>query len=255
MAELDTISTAIKAAESGHLVMATIHTEGAAQTIDRIIDMFPFEHQSLVRLQLSQVMIAILSQRLLPRTEGKGRVAAFEVMIANREIRDLIREGKTSDIPEVMQFNTDGMQTMEQALAEMVKKKVEDFLYEKETYEIRGACFAVWKQLGSVYKESIYHKALAKELKERKISFENEKSIDVVYKGEKVGTYRPDFIVASAVIVEIKAAPFVGKEDEKRFWHYLRGSKYRLGLLINLGGKKLEIKRLVYDTARAKYQR
>lgn len=124
MADLDTISTAIKAAESGHLVMATIHTEGAAQTIDRIIDMFPFEHQSLVRLQLSQVIIAIMSQKLLPRAEGKGRVAAFEVMVANREIRNLIREGKTSNIPEVMQLNTDGMQTMEQALAELVKKKV-----------------------------------------------------------------------------------------------------------------------------------
>ena len=124
MAGLDTISTAIKAAESGHLVMATMHTESAAQTIGRIIDVFPFEHQSLVRLQLSRVMIAVLSQKLLPRAEGKGRVAAFEVMVANREIRDLISEGKTSDIPEVMQLNTDGMQTMEQALAELVKNKV-----------------------------------------------------------------------------------------------------------------------------------
>jgi len=124
MTDLDTISTAIKAAESGHLVMATMNTEGATQTIDRIIDMFPFENQSLVRVQLSRVMIAVLSQKLLPRAEGKGRVAAFEVMVASREIKNLIREGKTNDIIEVMQLHANGMQTMEQALVELVKKKV-----------------------------------------------------------------------------------------------------------------------------------
>jgi twitching motility protein PilT len=124
MDELDTISTAIKAAESGHLVMATMHTEGADQTIDRIIDMFPFENQALVKLRLSRIMIAILSQRLVLRAEGKGRVAAFEVMINNREIRNLIREGKTSEMAEVMQRDTNGMQTIEQALAELVKNNV-----------------------------------------------------------------------------------------------------------------------------------
>jgi twitching motility protein PilT len=122
--DLDTVSTAIKAAESGHLVMATLHTAGAAQTIDRLIDMFPFEQQSLVRLQLSQVIVAVLSQQLLPRASGKGRVAAFELMVANTEIKKLIREGKTSEITEIMQLNADGMQTMEQALAELVGKKM-----------------------------------------------------------------------------------------------------------------------------------
>ena len=124
MADLDTISTAIKAAESGHLVMATMHTEGADQTIDRIIDMFPFENQALVKLRLSRIMIAILSQKLVLRAEGKGRVAAFEVMINNREIRNLIREGKTGEMTGVMQLNTNDMQTMEQALAELVKNNV-----------------------------------------------------------------------------------------------------------------------------------
>ena len=134
-------------------------------------------------------------------------------------------------------------------------KRVNDFLYERESYKIRGACFEVWKELGSGYKESIYHKALAKEFKERKIPFEDEKSINVIYKGEKVGVYRPDFIISNAIIVEIKATPFLAKEDEKRFWHYLRGSEFKLGFLINFGSKKLEIRRRIYDKARAKYQR
>jgi twitching motility protein PilT len=123
-ADPDAINTAIKAAESGHLVMAMMNTEGAVQTIDHIIDMFPFENQPLARLRLSQVIIAIISQKLLPRAEGRGRVAAFEIMVANRAIRDLICEGRTGDITEVMQLSTDGMQTMEQALAELVENKV-----------------------------------------------------------------------------------------------------------------------------------
>ncbi|MBU4342807.1 MAG: GxxExxY protein [Candidatus Omnitrophica bacterium] len=134
-------------------------------------------------------------------------------------------------------------------------KRVDDFLYEKESYKIRGACFEVWKRFGSAYKESIYHKALAKEFKERRLPFKDEKLIDVIYKGEKVGVYRPDFIIADAIIVEIKATPFLGKEDEKRFWHYIRGSEFKLGFLINFGGKKLEIRRRIYEKARTKYQR
>lgn len=133
--------------------------------------------------------------------------------------------------------------------------RVEDFLYERESYQIRGACFEVWKQFGSAYKESIYHKALAKEFRERKLPFKSEKAIDVVYKGEKVGVYRPDFIVADAVIVEIKALPFLVKEEERRFWHYLSGSECKLGFLINFGSKKLEIMRRIYDRARPKIQR
>jgi len=136
MADIDTISTAIKAAESGHLVMATMNTGCAAQTIDRIVDIFPFENQSLVRSQLSQVIVAILSQKLLPKAGGKGRVAAFEVMVANQEIRELIREGKMSDMLEIMKLDTSGMQTMEQALAELVKKKV----IKKEEALIRSSC-------------------------------------------------------------------------------------------------------------------
>lgn len=123
MRDLDTISTAIRAAETGHLVMSTLHTTDAPQTIDRIIDIFPPYQQTQIRLQLSQVVLAILSQTLLPRAEGKGRIAAFEIVIANPAIRNLIRDKRTFEIPSYMQLhNQDGMHTLEDALADLVKR-------------------------------------------------------------------------------------------------------------------------------------
>ena len=120
MRDLDTIATAITAAETGHLVLATLHTSDATQTIDRIIDVFPSSQQHQVRLQMSQVLEAVLSQTLLPRIGG-GRVAAFEILIASHAVRNLIREGKTYQLPNAMQLSRkDGMQTLEQELADLV---------------------------------------------------------------------------------------------------------------------------------------
>ncbi|MDD5222742.1 MAG: GxxExxY protein [bacterium] len=127
-----------------------------------------------------------------------------------------------------------------------------DFLYEKETYEIRGACFAVWKEFAGAFKESIVDKALIKELRDRGLKVENQKRIDVYFKGEKVGTYIPDQIVNEKILIELKCKPFLAKEDERQFWYYLKASKYKLGLLINFGPKKLDIKRRIYDQARNK---
>ncbi len=123
MRDMDTISVAITAAETGHLVLSTLHTTDAAQTIDRIIDVYPPAQQPQIRLQLSQVLEMVLSQALLSKAGGKGRVAAFEIMIANPAIRNLLREGKSYELPNVMQLNrASGMQTMDQSLAELVKK-------------------------------------------------------------------------------------------------------------------------------------
>lgn len=124
MRDLETIAVALTAAETGHLVLSTLHTSDAAQTIDRIIDVFPPAQQQQVRLQLSQVLQAVLSQTLLQRIGG-GRVAAFEIMIANSSIRNLIREGKTFQLPNAMQLGTkDGMQTFDQALADLGRKHI-----------------------------------------------------------------------------------------------------------------------------------
>jgi len=92
------MESAIRAAETGHLVFSTLHTTGAARTVDRIIDVFPSHQQAQIRVQLASTLVAVISQVLLPRIDGKGRVAGFEIMFATPAIRNLIREGKTYQI-------------------------------------------------------------------------------------------------------------------------------------------------------------
>jgi twitching motility protein PilT len=124
MRDLDTISTAITAAETGHLVLGTLHTVDAPQSIDRMIDVFPHGQQQQIRIQLSQVIEAVISQTLLPRIDG-GRIAAFEIMLASRTIRKHIRDEKTFEIPVTIEVSTpEGMQTLDQALADLVKRKI-----------------------------------------------------------------------------------------------------------------------------------
>ncbi len=127
MRDLDTISIAVTAAETGHLVFSTLHTIGAANTIDRIIDVFPPYQQQQIRIQLAAVIECIVSQQLIPVASGNGRVAAFEVMHANSAIRNLIREAKAHQIQSVMQTNKKaGMQTMDDALYELYAKRIID---------------------------------------------------------------------------------------------------------------------------------
>lgn len=124
MRDLPTISTALTAAETGHLVIGTMHTIDAAQSVDRVIDIFPAAQQQQIRLQFSQVLVGVLSQVLLPRLGG-GRVAAFEIMPATEGIRRLIRDGKVLEIPtNLEQGAQEGKQSMNQALADLVKRKI-----------------------------------------------------------------------------------------------------------------------------------
>jgi twitching motility protein PilT len=123
MRDLETISTALTAAETGHLVFATLHTMDTAQTIDRIIDVFPAHQQGQVRVQLSVALQGIMTQQLLPTADGSGRVVATEVLVPNSAVRNLIREGKTHQIYSVLQTSTAaGMQTMDASLATLVRQ-------------------------------------------------------------------------------------------------------------------------------------
>jgi twitching motility protein PilT len=122
MRDLETISTALTAAETGHLVFATLHTQDTPQTIDRIIDVFPPHQQHQVRVQLSVALQGIVTQTLLPTADGSGRVLAAEVLVPTPAIRNLIREGKTHQIYSVLQTSASaGMQTMDSALVELVR--------------------------------------------------------------------------------------------------------------------------------------
>ncbi|MFN8163655.1 MAG: type IV pilus twitching motility protein PilT [Solirubrobacterales bacterium] len=122
MRDLETISTALTAAETGHLVFATLHTQSSAQTVDRIIDVFPSQQQGQVRTQLSIALQGIVTQQLLPTADGKGRVVACEVLVPTAAVRNLIREGKTHQIYAALQTSgAVGMQTMDADLARLVR--------------------------------------------------------------------------------------------------------------------------------------
>ncbi len=122
MRDLETISTALTAAETGHLVFATLHTQDTAQTVDRIIDVFPPSQQGQVRTQLSVALQGIMTQQLLPTADGSSRTVACEVLVPNAAVRNLIREGKTHQLYSVLQTGSaQGMQTMDTALAGLVR--------------------------------------------------------------------------------------------------------------------------------------
>ncbi|KUK11043.1 MAG: Twitching motility protein [Clostridia bacterium 41_269] len=123
MRDLETISTAITAAETGHLVFATLHTRGAPQSIERIVDVFPPYQQQQIRIQLADALRAVLTQILLPTKDGRGRIAATEVLISNNAVKNLIRDGKTHLLYTVMQSSRKlGMHTMENDLMRLLKE-------------------------------------------------------------------------------------------------------------------------------------
>lgn len=120
MRDLETVQAALNIAETGHLVFATLHTPEAVQTINRTIDIFPSHQQTQVRVQLSFVLLAVLTQNLIPRKDGKGRVLSYELMIANHAIRSMVREKKVHQIYSSIQTGTEeGMKTMNESLAEL----------------------------------------------------------------------------------------------------------------------------------------
>jgi twitching motility protein PilT len=122
MRDIETISTALTAAETGHLVFATLHTQDTAQTVDRIVDVFPPEQQHQVRMQLSIALQGIVTQQLLPTADGSGRVVGCEILVPTPAVRNLIREGKTHQIYSAIQTSGSvGMQTMDSHLAQLVR--------------------------------------------------------------------------------------------------------------------------------------
>jgi twitching motility protein PilT len=125
MRDLETISLAVTAAETGHLVFGTLHTTSAASTVDRVIDVFPSGQQAQIRMQLAGTLEGVISQTLLPRAEGRGRVCAMEIMIGTSAIRNMIREGKTHQIVNMLQSGgAVGMQTLNSALKLLIQTGV-----------------------------------------------------------------------------------------------------------------------------------
>jgi twitching motility protein PilT len=125
MRDLETIATALTAAETGHLVFATLHTQDAPGTVDRLIDVFPAAQQEQVRVQIAGTLQGVVTQTLLPTADGQGRVAAVEVLLPDDAVRNLIRQAKVEQIYSVMQTaGKRGMQTLEQALVDLVQRGI-----------------------------------------------------------------------------------------------------------------------------------
>jgi len=128
-----------------------------------------------------------------------------------------------------------------------------EFLYKELSYTLRGIAFDIYKQFRNRHKERVYHNAFLLALKYRAIPYETEKRIPVVYEGKQVGIYTPDLVVDEKILIELKAKPMLMKQDSAQFWQYLRGTLYRVGLLINFGNPNgVQIIRRVYDIARTK---
>jgi GxxExxY protein len=124
-------------------------------------------------------------------------------------------------------------------------------LYPKESYTVRGVAFDIYKQFRNNHKEKVYHNAFYLGLTYKGLKVEREKRLNIYYNNQKIGTYTPDLIVNNIILIELKAKPKLAKEDIKQFWHYLKGSNYKLGFLINFGATNgVQIIRRVYDTAR-----
>ncbi len=119
-------------------------------------------------------------------------------------------------------------------------------IYADLTYQIRGAIFAVYNHLGFGHKEQVYQKALEKEFKESNLPFKREVGLNVSYKNEIVGNYRPDFVIDDKVIIELKAVEFMPKSFETQLLHYLKTTGFQLGLLVNFGAPRLMIRRLIW---------
>lgn len=131
------------------------------------------------------------------------------------------------------------------------KRGITQLLYPKESFLIRGACFSLYKKFRNTQKESIYQNSLFIELLQQGLHVIKEKELPIYHLGIKVGIYKPDLLVNEAIIIELKAKPFLHNDDKKQFWYYLKNSDFKLGFLINFGDSDgVNIVRRVYDSAR-----
>ena len=127
------------------------------------------------------------------------------------------------------------------------------YLYEDQTFKIRGAAFDVYKSLGCWQKEKVYQSSLVIALRKKGFEVETEKRIDIKYEDQKVGTYVPDVVVNEIILIELKAKPFIAKQDLQQIWHYLKCSDYLMGILLNFGAPGgVQFEKRVFDKARNK---
>lgn len=126
----------------------------------------------------------------------------------------------------------------------------EKILYKDLSYKIVGCIYEVYNKIGSGFKESVYHNALKIEFNDKNVEFEDQPQLPITYKGKKIGTYVPDFVIEDKIILELKSVEFMPKIFESQLYNYLKGTTYNLGYIVNFGGNKIDIRRRIFEKAR-----
>ena len=249
---------AILAAEQGIQSAFMAPTEILAQqhfqTLKKIFSALPFEKQPEIGIMTSKDAKVFYENDLesaVSKEEFKRKITSgsVKVVVGTHSLIEKNVSFKNLGlviIDEQHRFGVSQRQALASRTSTDLTQTDTDLLYKELTYKIRGIAFKLRKELGLGHKENVYQKAFEKELKKTDLFFEKEKSIDVKYDNEKIGIYRPDFIIEKKIVLELKALPSIGKFEKQQVWHYLKAADYRLALLINFGRNDVEIERIIH---------
>ena len=276
MRDLETISLAITAAETGHLVLGTLHTGNASRTLDRLLDVFPVDQQAQVRSMVSESLRGIISQQLVPSADGKTRVLALETLTNTPAVANVIREAKTYMLPGLIQTGKkQGMQLMDDALMALAagaqsagkrhmrestrnkrwRRGIEPritrmtrmgkIIHEQLSGAIIGVAMEVLNELNPGLDEVLYERAMVIELRRRGHQVAVQQSFPVFYQAELIGNLIPDLIVDGSVIVDPKVISAFTETHIAQMIGYLNITGLELALLLNFKNARLDWKRVV----------
>ena len=256
----DLLEDIIKKIPSSDSSRWTLESSGFSRAL--IFDSFYDDHKGIIAVvRVFSGALKAFDEVELLAVKGKIKIKEVGYFSPKMETSQSIEEGEIGYIVTGLKdpnkikigdtiISTKSISLTHADLTQTHAEAKEEFLYEELTYKLRGIIFNVKKKIGLGHKEVIYQNAIEEELNNSGIIFEKEKIIDIQYDDKKIGTYRPDFVIDNKIILELKVLPFIGKNEEMQVWTYLKGSDYKLALLVNFGSTDIFIKRIIYDIAR-----
>jgi len=225
---------------------------------DRELAYFPYRHpegQNYLSAMKASANFAFANRQLILHQVRKAFKKVFGKEIKLKQVYDVAHNiVKIEYYADQADFTQTKQSNLDTDYADFTQNIQKEFLYGDITFKIRKAIYEIRKKLGLGHKENVYRNSLIIEFKKLGLNFEVDKKIEVKYENEAVGVYKPDFIVENKIIMEIKSIPQLTKEQEKQLWYYLKSTGYKLGILVNFGGKDLEIKRVACSAKSASSQ-